>query len=177
VASLVHTSHDIYLKTYKEGTTMNVKSIFGILVLVLMIGFFSSVNVFAKGINGNFCFTAHITENEDGPCDETKTIAAHIKSVDASSVIMTGTQVTPNQGTIFFSGIGQVAGDTITFNVSFTRDALTKSERQAGAMQMVLDKFTLSGSFWMIAQAYSTPSEFGNGYNAGTITKLPKCPK
>jgi hypothetical protein len=156
---------------------MNAKRIFGILVLALIIGFFSSVNVFAKGLNGNFCFTVHLTENEDGPYDETETAAIHLKSVDANAIIMTGTLLPPSSGTIFLSGIGQVAGEVITFNVNFTKDALTKSKRQAGAMQMVLDKSTLSGSFWMIVQGYSTPSEFGNNYGAGTITRLPKCPK
>jgi membrane-bound inhibitor of C-type lysozyme len=172
---VVHTSHDIYLKTYKEGTTMNVKRIFGILVLALMIGFFSSINVFAKGINGNFCFTVHLTENEDGPCDETVTATVHLKSVDSSTVTMSGS--ISASGTVYLTGIGQVAGDVVTFNVQFTQNISAKGEKFAGTMQMVLDKSTLSGTFWMIQQSYSTPSSFENEYGAGTITKLPKCPK
>jgi hypothetical protein len=118
-----------------------------------------------------------VTEREDGPCDETVTATIHLKSVDSSTVIMAGTMLPPASGTILLSGIGQIAGDVITFNVSFTQNISTKGEKFGATMQMVLDKDTLSGSFWAIQQSYSTPSSFENEYAAGTITKLPKCPK
>lgn len=154
---------------------MDAKRFFVVFVLALLIGFCSAVNGYAKGINGNFCFTVHLTENEDGPCDETVTAAVHLKSIDSSTVIMSGSIAA--SGTVFLTGIGQVAGNVVTFNVQFTQNISAKGEKFAGTMQMVLDKSTLSGTFWMIQQSYTTPSSFENEYGAGTITKLPKCPK
>ena len=129
-------------------------------------------DVWALPFSGDICYSAHITQRETGPVNETFTFKLHVTPLDATTCVAYALVSVSADNPAFVSGICRIGGGLIYLNLNETQ-AHKDGWRDTEIVQVKLNSATLNGAMYQIAHDFNTKTRtFDEGYASGTLTKI-----
>jgi hypothetical protein len=146
-------------------------ALLGVLAAML---FFSAQAASAQEVSGTYCVTLNITEDDDGPTNQTIDFKIKLTPVKTGYGMAHGYFKPPDSGPVVMGGTYQSVGTLLYMNLVLTQK-ISSSEREAGVVQVTINKSTLKGSFFVIGHEFDrTTRQFGQNYSAGSVA-LRRC--
>ncbi len=147
---------------------------FFLMILLQISGGISSAE--ASDYLGEFCWSLHVIEEDDGPGDETVLMRIGITHMGGSSYSMQGTVEVSDDNSVVINGSVAVIGNELFISGTGSQRHRLLPWRDAVTFQARLDPSTLNGTFWSNILTFDTRArEFDHSYSAGTAT-FTTCP-
>jgi len=150
-----------------------------IVSFILIIGFliaFEISSAIAGDYMGEFCWSIHITERENGPADDTYLTRYEATYMGGSHYMLSGIVEVPGDNPHVSQGTAKVIGNEIYITTNGAQNHSANPWRDTGTGQMRLNLSTLNGTFWGNILSFNTSTrEFYPGYAAGEATLI-TCP-
>ena len=143
---------------------------------LIFLGFLAAMLFFithvasAQEVSGTYCVTLNVTEDDDGPKNETVVFKMQFNPVKTGYGIVHSYFKPPDSGPIVMGGTYQSVGTSLFMNLMVTQK-VSSSEREAEVVQVTINKSTLKGSFFSIGQEFDRSTRrYNQNYSSGTVT-------
>jgi hypothetical protein len=147
----------------------------GLLLLSLFVAWHARMAA-AEPLSGDYCWSAHTTETENGPADLKFRIKVHLSPVEESYAVVSGKAVFPDDSVAHLEGTSKVEGEMILMNLTLTQVHDPETKYDTGILRVRVKQENMNGAFWGIVTTYdpALTKKFSNDYSAGTLKKV-KC--